>query len=129
VQTDVGGDILSNLAHKYNQQRVETQQQTQVQVKTVRRHAKITLWEKFLAMLLIAFVAIMAVQIISAQAQIYEVNKNIEDVKSAIHEKQKINGDLESQVKELQSPERVMKIAKNSGLDLNENNVRVVEKK
>lgn len=120
---------MSNLARKHYQQHIETQQQTQVQVKTIRRHAKITPGEKFLAMLLVAFVIVMAVQIISAQAQIYEVNKNIEDVKTAIHEQQKVNGDLESQVKELSSNERVLKKARESGLDLNENNVRVVEKK
>ncbi|MBS4217846.1 cell division protein FtsL [Bacillus sp. FJAT-49711] len=120
---------MSNLARKHYQQHIETQQPTQVQVKTIRRHAKITPGEKFLSILLVAFVIVMAVQIISAQTKIYEVNKNIEDVKSAIFEQQKINGDLESQVKELSSNERVMKIARKSGLDLDENNVRVVENK
>ncbi|MBW8348637.1 cell division protein FtsL [Bacillus sp. IITD106] len=120
---------MSNLARKHYEQHVETQQQTQVQVKTIKRHAKITPGEKFLAMLLVAFVIVMAVQIISAQAQIYEVNKNIEDVKTAIHEQQKINEDLGSQVKELSSPEKLFDKAKELGLNLDPNKVRGIEKK
>ncbi|MBS4177217.1 cell division protein FtsL [Lederbergia citrea] len=120
---------MSNLARKHQQHYNEPVKQTEVQVKTIRRHSKITPGEKFIGMLLIAFVAVMAIQIISAQAAIYEVNKDIEDVKTAIQEQQKVNGDLEIQVSDLSRYERVWNKAKELGLNLDENNVRVVEKK
>ncbi|MBO1004929.1 cell division protein FtsL [Pseudogracilibacillus auburnensis] len=120
---------MSNLAHKHQQYVNEPQKQTVVKVKAVKRRSLITPGEKILAMLLIAFVVVMAVQIISAQASIYEVNKDIQDMKTAIEEQQKMNSDLEMQISDLSSYDRVWSKAKELGLKLDENNVRVVEKK
>ncbi|CAM4042929.1 cell division protein FtsL [Lederbergia lenta] len=120
---------MSNLARKNSQQMYESTEHVKIQTKKVQRHAKITPGEKILAVFLVAMVAFMAVKIISAQASIYEVNKEIEDTKTAIHEQQKINSDLEDQISDLSKYDRVRKIAQEQGLDLKENNVKVVEKK
>lgn len=120
---------MGNLARKYERQTNIQTEQTQVQVKKIQKHAKITPGEKLLAVFFIAMIAFMAVKIVSAQASVYEVNKDIENIKTTIHEQQKINDDLEIQVSELSRYDRVWKKAKEQGLNLNENNVKVVEKK
>ncbi|MEK3887068.1 cell division protein FtsL [Bacillus sp. FSL K6-3431] len=120
---------MSNLARKHEQQVNESMNQVNVQIKKVQRHAKITLGEKVIAFFFIAMFAFMAIKIITAQASIYEVNKEIEDMKTSIHEQQKVNGDLTDQISDLSRYDRVRKIAKEQGLDLDENNVKVVEKK
>ncbi|MFK4998051.1 cell division protein FtsL [Bacillus sp. N9] len=71
----------------------------------------------------------MAVKIVSAQAAIYEVNKEIEDVKATMHEQKKLNDDLEIQISELSKPDRVLEKAKNRGLNLDKDNVKVVGQK
>jgi len=93
------------------------------------RRSRITPGEKFLGILLAAFIAIMAIQIVTAQAAIYEVNKDIQDVQSSIQEQGKQNGDLEIQISELRKPERILSKASDLGLNLEPNNVKVVEKK
>lgn len=119
---------MSNLAHKH-QHPIQQQPQTEVHVKTIRRHARITPGEKILGMLLIVFIGLMAVKIVSAQAAIYEVNKDIQDIQATIQEQSKFNDDLEVQISELSKYDRISNIAKAFGLHLDENNVKVVEKK
>lgn len=119
---------MSNLARKH-QPHFQTIQKPNTEVIKVKRHARITLGEKILALLLVAFIGIMAVQIISAQTEIYEVNKGIEDVKKEIQDQQKINDNLEMQISDMSKYERIGAKAKELGLNLDEDNVRVVEKK
>ena len=120
---------MSNLARKHQQQFNEPIKQTEVQIKKVHRRTKITPGEKILAMLFIAIVAFMAIKIVSAQAAIYEVNKDIQDVQNTIQEQSKFNNDLELQVSDLSRYDRIREKAEEQGLYLNENNVKVVEKK
>ncbi|KRG09791.1 hypothetical protein ACA29_21985 [Lederbergia galactosidilytica] len=119
---------MSNLARK--QYQYQPAQQPEREIKKVKRHAKITPGEKFLALLLVAFLAIMSIQIISVNAQVYEVNKEVEDVKNAIQEQKTLNSDseLEAQVKDMSRYERIKEIAKKKGLGLDGNNVKVGEK-
>lgn len=119
---------MSNLAHRHEQQINESAEQVNIRVKKVQRHAKITPGEKILALLLVALVMFMAVKIVSAQAAIYEVNKEIEDMKTAIQKQERMNGDLADQVSELSRYDRLRKIAEAQGLDLDANNVKVVGK-
>ncbi len=118
---------LSNLARK-QQYQYQPAQQPEREIKKVKRHAKITPGEKVLAFLLIAFLAVMSIQIISANAQVYEVNKDVEDVKTAIQEQETVNSELEAQVKEMSRYERIKEIAEKKGLNLDGNNVKVGEK-
>ena len=68
-----------------------------------------------------------SVHIISNQASIYQVNKEIQDTKVTIQEQEKVNSDLTIQVNELSQYERIRDKAQELGLTLNENNVKVVQ--
>jgi cell division protein FtsL len=70
-----------------------------------------------------------AVQMISNQAQIYKVNQKIQEAQASIKDQQKVNGDLKVQVSELSTYQRIWDKAKSMGLELNENNVKVVQGK
>ncbi|MCJ7839546.1 cell division protein FtsL [Lederbergia sp. NSJ-179] len=117
---------MSNLARK--QYQYQPVQQPEKEIKRVKRHAKITPGEKILAFLFVAFLAVMSIQIISANAQMYEVNTGVEDVKTAIQEQEKVNNELEAQIKEMTKYEAVKEVADKMGLGLDGNNVKVGKK-
>lgn len=122
---------MSNLARKQPYVEPQRQQNTQTrpQPQPIHTRKSITLGEKMLGILLIAFVAIMAVKIISTQAAIYKVNRDIQDKQSSIGSQIKANNDLQTQVSDLSQYDRIKKKAEKLGLKLNENNVKVVEGK
>jgi len=122
---------LSNLARKQQYLEPERQQNTQTQQQPSPIHTRrsVTLGEKMLGALFIAFVAIMAINIISTQAAIYKVNRDIQDQQSSIQSQLKANNDLQTQVSDLSQYDRIKKKAEKLGLKLNENNVKVVEGK
>jgi cell division protein FtsL len=117
---------MSNLAKTLQQ---ETQQQT---VKSLKPSVKkLNAWlspgERVLFFAFGILVCIGAAFIVSKQAAIYEANKEIQLVESSIQEQQKVNRDLEMQISELSTYERIWEKAKELGLTLNENNVKVVQ--
>ncbi|MFS0643583.1 cell division protein FtsL [Siminovitchia sp. 179-K 8D1 HS] len=120
---------MSNLARKQYEQPGQSLGTKDLPVKKVQRHARISPGEKVLFMIFVLFVTFMAVKIVSVQASIYEVNKEIQDVRASVQEQAKINDDLSLQVADLSKYERVWKKAQELGLNLNENNVKVVEKR
>lgn len=122
---------MSNLAHKQQEQEEIHIQQPEIQSQTKPRPTRIrvTPGERILAILVIGVVCFMAVKIISTQAAIYQVNKDIQDTQTKIVEQRKENNNLTQQVRELSNTERIWKKAKELGFDLKENNVKVVEKK
>ncbi len=81
--------MMSNLARK--QQTTEFTQQHSNSFKKGRRYTKITLGEKILFVLFVLFITFMATKLISAQAAIYEVNKEIQDVEKKVEEQRKLN--------------------------------------
>lgn len=120
---------MSNLARKQYEQIHQSSGMKELPEKKVQRHSRVSPGEKALFILFVLFVAFMAVKIISVQSNIYEVNKDIQDVRDSVQEQAKINDDLSMQVADLSKYERVWKKAQDLGLNLNENNVKVVEKK
>ena len=68
-----------------------------------------------------------SVHIISNQASIYQVNKEIQDTKVTIQEQEKLNSDLNIQVNELSQYERIRDKAQELGLTLNDQNIKVVQ--
>jgi cell division protein FtsL len=120
---------LSNLARKQQYVEPQIQFKSQPQPQPIHKRKPITLGEKMLAILLIAFVCFMAIKVISSQAAIYKVNKDIQDVQSTIQSQKKVNSDLEMQVSDLSQYDRIRQKAQKLGLKLNENNVKVVEGK
>ncbi|PKR86961.1 cell division protein FtsL [Heyndrickxia camelliae] len=122
---------MSNLARKQQYLEPQRQQNTQTKQQPVPVHTRrsITLGEKVLGALLVAFIAIMAIKIISTQAAIYKVNRDIQNQQSSIQSQIKANNDLQTQVSDLSQYDRIKKKAEKLGLKLNENNVKVVEGK
>jgi cell division protein FtsL len=119
---------MSSLARKFQQQQqVERTVQERTIVKT-KKHW-LTPGEKIIGILFTGLVCFGAVNLISNQAEIYQVNKDIQEVQTSINELEKVNNDLQVQVSELSTYERIWEKAKQMGLVLNENNVKVVHEK
>jgi cell division protein FtsL len=116
---------MSNLAKKIQQE--QEQRTIQEPKKKILKKAWFSPGEKILGLVFGAVVCIGAVQIISNQADIYKVNKEIQVTQASIQEQQKVNSDLEVQVSELSMYERIKEKAEKLGLEFNENNVKVVQ--
>jgi cell division protein FtsL len=116
---------MSNLAKKIQQE----QQQRVIQEPKNHplKRAAFSPGEKILGLVFAVLMFIGAIQIISNQAKIYTMNRDIQETEASILEQQKINSDLEVQVSELSTYERIWEKAKVLGLQLNENNVKVVQ--
>ncbi|WP_338753896.1 cell division protein FtsL [Bacillus sp. FJAT-52991] len=85
--------------------------------------------EKILFLVFALIICFMSAQIVSTQAAVYEVNKDIQKIEKDIKEQQRANHDLEVQVSEESTYEKIWKRAKELGLDLSEQNVKVVQPK
>lgn len=119
---------MSNLARKFQQQQqVERTVKEQSHVKT-KKHW-LTPGEKIIGVVFTGLFCFGAVHLISNQAEIYQVNSDIQEVQASIKEQEKVNSDLKIQVSELSTYERIWEKAKEMGLVLNENNVKVVHEK
>ncbi|MRX70816.1 cell division protein FtsL [Bacillus lacus] len=120
---------MSNLAVKIQQQRQEQQSQQQVQQQTVviRKNRSITLGEKFLFVLFIAGVVLAAVSMISNSVAAYQTNVEIQKLEQKLELQQKTNSDLQVEVKELSNYDRIWTKAKEMGLTLEKNNVKVIQ--
>jgi cell division protein FtsL len=124
---------MSNLARELEQQQQQQEKQQpmqdiQIQKKAVKK-SWLTPGEKFLSLAFAGLVCLGAVQMISNQAKIYKVNEDIQKVQDSIQNQTKVNGDLKVQVSKLSNYSRISDKAKKMGLELNENNVKVVQSK
>ncbi|WP_078380989.1 cell division protein FtsL [Sutcliffiella halmapala] len=117
---------MSNLAHKIQRQHEERHQQAPKKSQVIKKRAKITLGEKVLGYLFIGFLAFGSIQIVSNNTSIYQVNSEIQTLEGTVASQINKNRELELQVAEESSYERILEKAKNLGLSLNENNVKNV---
>lgn len=117
---------MSNLARKLQQEQQQRTVQSPVRV-PVKKQGILTPGEKVMMFVFGVMVCFGATFMVSKQAAIYEVNKDIQLIESSIQEQQKVNSDLEVQVSELSTYERIKKVTEKLGLTLNENNVKGVE--
>ncbi len=118
---------MSNLARKYQlNEEPKRQYVPQPSKQPTEKKSVITPGEKFLVALGAAIICFFAVQIITTQSSIYDVNKEIQVVQESIQLQEKENRDLEIQVSELSTYERILEKAKELGLNLKEQNVKVV---
>ncbi|MCP3761904.1 cell division protein FtsL [Domibacillus sp. A3M-37] len=85
--------------------------------------------EKVLFLVVVLTVCFMCAKLISTQAAIYETNKQIQDMDVKIQEQEKVNHDLEVQISEESTYEKIWERAKAMGLDLSDQNIKVVEPK
>lgn len=121
---------MSNLAKKIQQEeQQQSHQQTPIAPKPVapKKTAWLSPGERVIILTIGILFSIGAAFILSKQASIYEVNKEIQLVEASIQEQKKVNGDLEMQISELSRYERIKEQAEKLGLSLNENNVKVVQ--
>lgn len=117
--------MMSNLARKIQQEQQSYQPLQRPETPSVKRY-RISRGEKVLAILFVLMVSILSVKIISNQATIYDVNKSIHNMKQSIDNQSRVVADLEDQVDELSTFERIYKKALENGYTMNENNVKVV---
>lgn len=82
--------------------------------------------EKFLFVLFATILVLFSTMILHTQAQINETNREVQLIGKDISEIEKKNMELSIQVKEKSTYEVVWERAKELGLNLNENNVKVV---
>jgi cell division protein FtsL len=118
---------MSNLAKKIQQ---EIQQQPistpKHKPKAPKKYYSLTPGERVLIFAFGVMVCIGGSFMVSKQAAIYDVNKEIQLVENGIQEQQKVNSDLEIQISELSTYERIKQQAEKLGLTFNEDNVKVV---
>lgn len=122
-----GGNKMSNLARKIQQDQNYHQEEKQ-SVKKVIKQTKSLLspGEKILGIAFVAIICFGGVKIVSNQAEIYQVNKEIQVTQSTINSIEKSNKELDTQVKDLSSFERLREVAGKLGLDFSKDNVKVV---
>ncbi|QPA31955.1 cell division protein FtsL [Thermaerobacillus caldiproteolyticus] len=110
-------------------------QENQRQHSSTRPHVKrkrklkirFTLGEKLIFVSFLLFALYAAIHIVSNQVAIYQMNKEIQQLEDTIQEQKKHNNDLYVEVQQLSTYERILQKAKELGLSLNENNVKVVQ--
>lgn len=118
---------MGNLARKLQQE--QQQKQLQVTEKVKRNRIGFSPGEKMIGISFCAILCVGAIHVISNQVQIYEINKDIQVTTTQIQTQERVNADLKMQVEELSTYERIWEKAKALGLQLNENNVKVVQEK
>ncbi|MEH7234871.1 cell division protein FtsL [Bacillus sp. JJ1562] len=118
---------MGNLAYKVRQTEDYQPNQTPKTQTTIRKKFRFTLGEKVLGILFSSAVILCAIHIISNQVSIYHTNIEIQQVEASISQQTKTNSDLYVQVQELSEYERLWEKARELGLNLNQNNVKVVQ--
>ncbi|QQZ08037.1 cell division protein FtsL [Heyndrickxia vini] len=118
---------MSNLARKQQQPYIQPKIHTEPQIQPIHKRSQITLGEKLIAIAVIAFICIMAIKVISTQATIYKVNKDIQLMEASVQKQKKVTEDLKMQVSDLSRYDRIREIAKKQGLKMNDKNIKVVE--
>ncbi|MFJ5713410.1 cell division protein FtsL [Neobacillus sp. NPDC093127] len=119
---------MSNLARNLErQQQVEQKVEKQSQIKI--KKSWLTPGEKIIGIAFAGLVCFGSVQLISNQANIYKINTEIQTIEAQVNEQQKVNSDLQVQVREMSTYERIRDKAKKMGLELNNDNVKVVQEK
>ncbi|MDT2045698.1 cell division protein FtsL [Priestia flexa] len=119
--------MLSNVAYQVKPNTQHEQQKQPVRKVVKKSKRKISVGEKFVYTGTLALMLFGAVQMISNQATLYSTNAEVQALESNIQQQETKNNELKLQVTELSAYERIWAKAKELGLSLNENNVKVVE--
>lgn len=120
---------MSNLARKLHNPEIAQPRREQKKQQHTPAKIRFSKGEKFLFSLFVASLVYFSVNIIGNYADIYVVNKDIELLKSDIREQQKVTQDLQAQVDELSEYNRLLQAAREQGLKINEQNVKVLTNK
>ncbi|TYR82630.1 cell division protein FtsL [Priestia megaterium] len=117
---------MSNVAYQVKEKQQPQRQQVRQVVKKTKR--KVTIGEKVVYSSFLALMLVGSVQIISNQSALYSVNAEVQSLETKVEKQETKNNELKLQVTELSAYERIWAKAKELGLSLNENNVKVVQK-
>lgn len=118
---------MGNLAYKVRQNEQYQPNQAPKTRPVTTKKSKFTLGEKLLGLIFAVAIVFASIVIISNQVSVYKTNIEIQQMESTINEQTKLNSDLYVQVQELSKYERLWEKARELGLVLNENNVKVVQ--
>ncbi|MFT4416121.1 cell division protein FtsL [Fredinandcohnia humi] len=119
--------MMSNLAYKVRQNEQYQPTQSPKVKPVITKKFKFTVGEKLLGLLFAVAVLFGSILIISNQVSVYKTNIEIQQMEATINEQTRVNSDLYVQVQELSEYERLWEKARELGLVLNENNVKVVQ--
>ena len=109
----------------------QSQESVNPKVKTIKKVKKRVMpaGEKIFYLFAVIFIAGLASVVISGYAQIAEYNYSIQKIKNSIVEINKYTDQLQIEIAELSSPERIIDIAQNKlGMTLNEKQVIVLSR-
>lgn len=101
-------------------------EQPKKQSKKQRSRKIFTAGEKFLFVLFTAILVLFATMLLHNESQLNDVNREVQAINVKIEEQSKQNTELSIQVQAESAYDKVWKKAKELGLNLNENNVKVV---
>ncbi|MBM7540472.1 cell division protein FtsL [Amphibacillus cookii] len=102
--------------------RSEPSQQPKKLVKIKSR--KITTGEKFLAALFGIVVSVVMIYIVSFSANLDSLNRDLQRLEQEVNEQQTVNANLDYQVMEYSNPERILNIAKENGLNIQNTKIK-----
>ncbi len=109
--------------------KIQEQHQSQVQTtKRIKRmRSSVTLGEKLIMSIVAITVFVILSVIVHNFATLYSVNKEVQQLETVIAQQQEVNDGLHLQVLELSEPDRILSIAKELGMVLDDNKVKVVQ--
>lgn len=104
------------------------QPQTEPQTRTVTKKVvvQLTRFEKFLYITLVTAIAVIAIYILSLKMDVYDTNGKIADLETKIEQQSSENSAIQSEIKKNSSYERIYDKAKEQGMSLKNDNVKVV---
>ncbi|MCJ1656569.1 cell division protein FtsL [Staphylococcus sp. NRL 16/872] len=104
------------------------QPQSEPQTRTVTKKVvvQLTRFEKFLYITLVTAVAVIAIYLLSLKMDAYDTNGKIADLDQRIEQQSSENSAIQSEIKKNSSYERIYNKAKQQGMSLKNDNVKVV---
>jgi cell division protein FtsL len=95
--------------------------------KVHRQKRWLTPGEKVMIVVFALFFTMLSVKIISNETAIYQTNKEIQKIEAKVKHQQKENSDIKMQISEDSTYEKIWEKAKQQGLNLNQQNIKVVQ--
>lgn len=104
------------------------QPQSEPQTRTVTKKVvvQLTRFEKFLYITLVTAIAVIAIYLLSLKMDAYDTNGKIADLDQRIEQQSSENSAIQSEIKKNSSYERIYNKAKQQGMSLKNDNVKVV---
>jgi cell division protein FtsL len=118
---------VSNLAYQTEPKRTSQRKQRPQIQKQQKRAVWITPGEKLLVFILLLFFGLGSITIVENHASIYQATNDVEQLKKQLNEQETVNNGLRNRIEDLKNPDRILQIAKEKGLTINENNVKMIQ--